>query len=977
MQKKSLILILLISLLAVFMFISKSTKAEDIKQITPYEVDVYSSDNGIPTGEANAVFQTSDGYVWIGGYGGLQKYDGVSFELISGTMGLSSHNIRSLYQDKNGIFWVGSNDQGAFYLDGNEFKQPEQDLELNKHSSIRCFMEDSFDRIWIGTYDGIAYIENNKVINYNLEQFSIDGNPYRNSTFYTLSLKDDYLYGVDYNGNVVIINTKNISETPIIVKDFGASTYAYSALMSSDSTLYVGTSSNKLFIIKNPGKENETRTTIENEVLRETNHIIETESHEIWICGANGLSMINGGEFYDYSYLKYTSNLEKITEDYEHNLWIASSKYGVIHVRKTKIMKVANVDEIEDKETYTISKYQNRYYVGSEDNILVFDENWNKIEDNPLSNAINPGTHVHHIVSGGGKLYVGTHYKGLYIYDGETDTIDVNIPATEFSDQRIRCLLYSSDNKLYIGTGKAVEVVENGVHVKTIDTGTMILCLNETNDGKIIAGTNGKGIYEIKEDTYVPFESNKDLSSGVILRIKNDTNSNNLFVSCGYDTYYGTSSSFTKLNIPEYGSGSVVDFFADNESLWVFRASGIIKISKEELINNDKEHIKTNYFARYDGLPGPLIANSFSFHEGTLFIICTTNGIGIFDEATIYKNNAKPKVQVKSMTFSDGQEWDGTDTVKLDKNLSKLSITLAALSFTGEDTRAEYWLEGFDTEPKMGAIADQRTIEYTNLGPGTYVFHFRALNSDNLYGDEIVITFIKSPKFQETIWFPLTIMIIAAVATFLIFFIIARVRIKRIEKKEEEYKKITDETIATISGAIDAKDPYTEGHSKRVADFSVKIGQKLGLNEEDLERLYYIALLHDIGKIGVPDDILKKPARLTDEEFETIKRHTVAGGDILKNFTMLKGVDEGAKYHHERYDGSGYCYGLKGEDIPLFARIISVADAYDAMNSSRCYRKALDIDIIKSELEKGKGRQFDPKLADIAISLLNEEKQNA
>ena len=91
---------------------------------------------------------------------------------------------------------------------------------------------------------------------------------------------------------------------------------------------------------------------------------------------------------------------------------------------------------------------------------------------------------------------------------------------------------------------------------------------------------------------------------------------------------------------------------------------------------------------------------------------------------------------------------------------------------------------------------------------------------------------------------------------------------------------------------------------------------------------------------------------------------------------MLKGVDEGAKYHHERYDGSGYCYGLKGEDIPLFARIISVADAYDAMNSSRCYRKALDIDIIKSELEKGKGRQFDPKLADIAISLLNEEKQN-
>ena len=123
----------------------------------------------------------------------------------------------------------------------------------------------------------------------------------------------------------------------------------------------------------------------------------------------------------------------------------------------------------------------------------------------------------------------------------------------------------------------------------------------------------------------------------------------------------------------------------------------------------------------------------------------------------------------------------------------------------------------------------------------------------------------------------------------------------------------------------------------------------------------------------MPDDILKKPARLTDEEFQTIKQHTVAGGEILKNFTMLKGVDEGAKYHHERYDGSGYCYGLKGEEIPLFARIISVADAYDAMNSSRCYRKALDLNIIMGEIEKGKGRQFDPQLAEIAIEILKEE----
>ena len=234
-----------------------------------------------------------------------------------------------------------------------------------------------------------------------------------------------------------------------------------------------------------------------------------------------------------------------------------------------------------------------------------------------------------------------------------------------------------------------------------------------------------------------------------------------------------------------------------------------------------------------------------------------------------------------------------------------MTINLSALTYTGTDVGIEYWLEGFDNGPTLYNRSEQHSVEYTNLSAGTYIFHYRTLNSDGVYSEEQTITFVKTPRFQETLWFPFLVMIETIVIVFVIFFVIAKTRINRIKKKEEEYKQITDETIATISGAIDAKDPYTEGHSKRVADFSVKIGKKYGLNADDCERLYYIALLHDIGKIGVPDDILKKPSRLTDEEFQTIKQHTVAGGEILKNFTILKGVDEGAKYHHERYDLQG------------------------------------------------------------------------
>ena len=134
------------------------------------------------------------------------------------------------------------------------------------------------------------------------------------------------------------------------------------------------------------------------------------------------------------------------------------------------------------------------------------------------------------------------------------------------------------------------------------------------------------------------------------------------------------------------------------------------------------------------------------------------------------------------------------------------------------------------------------------------------------------------------------------------------------------------------------------------------------------------ALLHDIGKIGIPDSILNKPGRLTDEEYDIMKSHVVKGGEILKSFTLIEHVEEGALYHHERYDGKGYVHGLKGEEIPLNARIIGIADTFDAMTANRVYRKQLDMDYVIGELKRCSGTQFDPKLVDIMLRLIDEGK---
>lgn len=204
----------------------------------------------------------------------------------------------------------------------------------------------------------------------------------------------------------------------------------------------------------------------------------------------------------------------------------------------------------------------------------------------------------------------------------------------------------------------------------------------------------------------------------------------------------------------------------------------------------------------------------------------------------------------------------------------------------------------------------------------------------------------------------------------LIIYVIASSRIQKYQERHERDNEIINESIETFAGFIDAKDSYTNGHSKRVAEYTRLIAKELGYEGEDLDHIYYIALLHDCGKIGVPDAVLNKPGKLTDEEFEIIKSHTVIGGEVLKNFKSLEGVGLGAQYHHERYDGKGYPEGKAGLDIPFVARMICVADSFDAMNSNRVYRKMLTKERIISEIENNKGRQFDPEVADVMLKLL-------
>ena len=226
------------------------------------------------------------------------------------------------------------------------------------------------------------------------------------------------------------------------------------------------------------------------------------------------------------------------------------------------------------------------------------------------------------------------------------------------------------------------------------------------------------------------------------------------------------------------------------------------------------------------------------------------------------------------------------------------------------------------------------------------------------------------PKSMPTtyILFGLTILWFMYLGSFLL----SNSRIAKIQKQRDHDIQILNQSIRTFTSFIDAKDRYTRNHSIRVAIYAKEIGRRMGFDEEQLQNLYYGTLLHDVGKIGIPDEILRNEGRLSKEEYDIIKTHPLKGVEMLENFTAIPHIADCAHYHHERYDGKGYPEGFSMEQIPLFARIASVADSFDVMSLDHKYQKALTHDEIINELKTNSGTQFDPKIVPIMISMMND-----
>ena len=460
------------------------------------------------------------------------------------------------------------------------------------------------------------------------------------------------------------------------------------------------------------------------------------------------------------------------------------------------------------------------------------------------------------------------------------------------------------------------------------------------------------------------------LGEGVVLRLLSDSDSDGYFVSAGSSLYYWKDGTFRKLDNFQKEAGSIFDFYDRDGRLWLLQNNGVLAVDKEQLLAGE-DALTVTYGVRH-GLTGSLNANTWNYlsPDGQLYM-ATRSGVSIFAFHGV--EMPLPKIIINSIQVDD-VVYDHPETLTIPSGAQRITVDFAALSYAGTgDLRMACFLEGFDQKETVLDDRISGTISYTNLPGGDYVFRLRVYDPLSPETESTVSVAIhKEKQIHEYALFWILLFIAILLLAAGTVYLKSRTKMNRLRQRQKEYQQIVDQSLQTFAKTIDAKDRYTNGHSIRVAWYSREIARRMGFSPEEQERIYYVALLHDIGKIGIPDQILNKEGRLTEEESKIVRTHPALGGDILKNFTALEGISEGARYHHERYDGKGYCTGKAGKDIPQVARIIGVADSYDAMASDRCYRKAMSQEVIARELRKGSGTQFDPEVVPVMLEMMED-----
>ncbi len=959
---------------------TKETAIELVGQSRGYSAVLYNNSSGLPTSEANAIAQTPEGFIWIGCYSGLIRYDGSTFERIdSASTGITS--VVSLLVDSGERLWVGTNDNGVGIFERGEWRTFTKQDGLPS-ASVRSIVEDENGLIYLGTTEGIVLVDEDL----NLKR--VEDEKIRSEYIRTLKLGyGNVIYALTVDGALFTMKEGSLIDyyTP---QDLGVSDiHAIFPDPDKPDYLYCGTKGADVYYGM-PGQSfSKIIETIE--PFSYVNSICKFDQ-EVWVCTDNGIGRIVDGQLIPLENVPMTSSVEDIMADYQHNLWFVSSQQGVMKIVPNRFSDIYSQYRLDNDVVYSTALYQQKLFIGTKTSGLIVLEKNAVVDSIPLESTVtasgeNLGSNdLLKLLSGSKLRSIIKDSKGnlwicsfsdypLVRYDGKSAVVFSSKDG--LPSDRVRTAIELSDGSIAVACTGGIAVISSDKITNTYGEAagirnTEVLTVAETEKKDLLVGTDGGGIYVISGGKTRHISTDDGLLSDVILRIKKDHQREVYWVVTSNSISY-LNSDYEVTTIKKFPYSNNFDIYQNqSDEMWVLSSNGIYVLPTEEMLEN--EIIAPFFYGSENGLSCFATSNSYSelTEEGDLYISGSTGvvltNIDEPNEIETDVNICVPFVSCDgTMLYPDE---DGAFVIPAD--VQKVTVYAYCFNYSLVNPQIIYCMEGFDRTSTTVRRTGLKPISYTNLAGGKYTFRLQLLKADGQVQKEVEIKITKKLAHSEQVWYKALSIIGIVVIVMGGAYLITRKRMRALKEKDQNQRTLIREIVEAFAKVIDMKDRYTNGHSARVAKYTAMLTEELGYDDETVEMYRNIALLHDIGKIGISSETLNKPGRLTDEEFKEIKSHSGKGYAVLKDISIMPELAIGARDHHERPDGRGYPKGLKGDEIPRVAQIIAVADTFDAMYSDRPYRKRMNFEKVISIIQEASGTQLQEDVVDAFLRLV-------
>jgi len=751
-----------------------------------YMAKLYDASNGLPTSDANFILETRDGYIWIGSYAGIIKYDGTKFERLDATDGLTSGRV--MFEDSAGRMWVGTNDNGIVMLDGSETVRFTYKDGLPS-SSIRSFAEDNEGTIYVGSTEGISYIGKDMKLR------TIDDERIRKTLVNRLvSDAAGNIFGSTNDGAIFALESGNLVQ---YYRSKDLHTKTISAIFPDPTKpgyFYFGTEEDMLYY----GKIGDDISKLKEIYTPSSGEIdwITSACDRIWICSKNQAGYLDLDKRYHALHdVPMDNSIEMMMADYQGNLWFASSRQGVMKIVTDNFLDVTEASGLAQEVVNATCIHDSILYIGTDNGMRALDPLFNPIK-NELTDYFKD-TRIRCLEEDNdGNMWISAYTNGLglvcYSADGKITSIN---KASGLGNDQIRCSRVAKDGSVLVGTNDGLAIIKDKKVEKCLGAkegiANPVFLTVEEYDGKIYAGSDGDGIYVINGDEITNIGRDAGLSSDVILRLKGDEAHGVLWIITSNSIEYLKDGKITTVSTFPYNNNFDI-YFGNDESMWILSSYGIYCVKVKDMLEDTV--VDYRLYRTENGLSATPTANAYSTltPTGDLYIAGRT-GVARVNINRYFEKVSRVKTAIRSIMCDDTQIYpDENGKYIIPSSANRIQIMPAVLDFSMINPTVHVYLDGTGEEGETEERSNLSALEYTGLKYGNYTLHIEVLDKrtgtliqDDLYSIE------KKPKVMELMGVRiLMIALLAAIVGLIVYRVMSGTIVRR---QYEEIRQAKDE----------------------------------------------------------------------------------------------------------------------------------------------------------------------------------------